>query len=102
MKHLRSFWKKSPLILLLVATALCFELVGLGLQSRLPERRRADGLKTPFLTGSFLYLSGERAAPEPAETGAGGNRSYLYPPQQSCPGKTQLSAGTGAGGQGGG
>lgn len=70
MKHLRSFWKKSPLILLLVATALCFELVGLGLQSRLPERRRADGLKTPFLTGSFLYLSGERAAPEPAETGA--------------------------------
>ena len=41
MKHLRSFWKKSPLILLLVATALCFELVGLGLQSQL--RRNGAG-----------------------------------------------------------
>lgn len=70
MKPLRSFWKKSPLILLLVATTVCFALAGLALQSRLPERRRADGLKTPYLTGTFLYLSGERAAPEAADTGS--------------------------------
>lgn len=72
MKHLRSFWKKCPLILLVVVTTLVFALLGLALQSRLPERRRADGLKTPFLTGTFLYLSGERAAPEtPEDDGAG-------------------------------
>lgn len=67
MKHLRSFWKKCPLILLVAVTTLAFALSGLALQSRLPERRRADGLKTPFLTGTFLYLSGERAAPETPE-----------------------------------
>lgn len=64
MRQLKSFWKKCPLILLLVASTLCFALVGALLQSQLPERRRADGLKTPYLTGTFLYLSGERDAPE--------------------------------------
>lgn len=64
MRQLKLFWKKCPLILLLVASTLCFALVGALLQSQLPERRRADGLKTPYLTGTFLYLSGERDAPE--------------------------------------
>lgn len=65
---LRAGWRNCPLILLLVAGALCFGLAGLALQPRLPERRRADGLETPFLTGVFLYLSGERAAPEVVDT----------------------------------
>ncbi len=64
MRRMKSFWKKCPLILLLVVTTICFALTGALLQSRLPERRRADGLKTPYLTGTFLYLSGERDAPE--------------------------------------
>lgn len=58
MKRLRTVWKKCPLILLVVVTTLGFGLSGLALQSHLPERRRADGWKTPFLTGTFLYLSG--------------------------------------------
>ncbi len=62
--RLHSVWKKCPLIFLLLALALLFELAGLCLQTQLPERRRADGLETPFLTGLFLYLSGERAAPD--------------------------------------
>lgn len=56
-------WRRCPLLVLLVVSALLIGLIGLGLQSRLPERRRADGLKTPYLTGTFLYLSGERRVP---------------------------------------
>ena len=69
MKRLRSLWKRCPLILLMVISAVLFGLVGLVLQGQLPERRRADGLHTPMLTGTFLYLSGERAAPVPTDTG---------------------------------
>ena len=75
MRQLHSFWKKAPLILLLVVTTLCFALSGLALQPRLPERRRADGLKVPYLTGTFLYLSGERAVPETTAPGS----SYTRP-----------------------
>lgn len=69
MKCLRSLWKRCPLILLMVISAVLFGLAGLVLQGQLPERRRADGLHTPMLTGTFLYLSGERAAPAPTDTG---------------------------------
>lgn len=58
-----NLWKRSPLLVLLVASALILGLIGLILRGQLPERRRADGLKTPYLTGTFLYLSGERRAP---------------------------------------
>lgn len=75
MRRMKSFWKKCPLILLLVATTLCFALTGALLQSQLPERRRADGLKTPYLTGTFLYLSGERDAPEQT----GGDQPVIKP-----------------------
>ena len=56
-------WRRCPLLVLLAVSALLIGLIGLALQSRLPERRRADGLKTPYLTGTFLYLSGERRVP---------------------------------------
>ena len=60
----KRLWKKCPLLLLLAASALIFALLGLGLRGRIPERRQPDGIRTPVLTALFLYLDGERAAPE--------------------------------------
>lgn len=54
---------KVPLAALLIVSTLAFEAAGYAVQDQLPERRRADGVSTPFLSGLFLYLSGERGVP---------------------------------------
>lgn len=51
---------KAPLAGLLIASTLLCEAAGYALQSQLPARARADGVTTPYLSGLFLYLRGER------------------------------------------
>lgn len=51
---------KMPLAGLLIASTLLCEAAGYTLQSQLPARARADGVATPYLSGLFLYLRGER------------------------------------------
>ena len=51
---------KAPLAALLIASTLLFEAAGYAVQDQLPARARADGVTTPYLSGLFLYLRGER------------------------------------------
>lgn len=51
---------KIPLTGLLIVSTLLCEAAGYALQSKLPARARADGVSTPYLSGLFLYLRGER------------------------------------------
>ena len=73
-----------PLAALLIVSTLAFEAAGYAVQDQLPERRRADGVSTPFLSGLFLYLSGERGVPA-LDVPAGDPGTPIEPPSASAP-----------------